>query len=76
MRDRIQRLSQKRQKGIRKHKSYLGHVKKFLEVAYEKKVYVNFFKGVKEPVNEHESYKEADILELIKVLRDYSDAKF
>ena len=46
-------------------KSKLSHVKKFLDVAYKERVYANFFKGQKESRKEHESYEEADILELI-----------
>jgi len=31
----------------------LSHVKKYLDVAYGKKVYANFFKGRVEPKNPH-----------------------
>ena len=57
-------------------KTKLAHVKKFLHIAFKENVYVNFFKGKQEPVNPHECYKEADIIQLIEHLRDYSDHKF
>ena len=43
-------------------KNKLAHVRKFLEVAYKEKVYVNFFKGQKEQVNPHKCYEEAEII--------------
>ena len=43
-------------------KTKLAHVKKYLDIAYKEKVYVNFFKGKKEQVNPHECYKEGDII--------------
>jgi hypothetical protein len=53
----------------------LAHVKKYLNIAYEKNVNVNFFRGKKKPVNPHDCYKEADIMQLIEYLRGYSDSR-
>ena len=50
-------------------KTYLAHVKKWIEVAHENKIQVRLPKNFNYQVNEHEAYPEPHVLELIHELR-------
>ena len=50
-------------------KTYLAHVKKWIEVAHENKIQIRLPKNFNSLVNEHEAYREPHILELIRKLR-------
>ena len=50
-------------------KTYLAHVRKWIEVAYEKKIKIGLPKNFDYQVNPHEAYPEHDVLQLIHELR-------
>ena len=51
-------------------KTKLIHVKTYVQVAYNEKVITPAIKGEAEQVRPHEAYKEPDVLELIKALKN------
>ena len=50
-------------------KTYIAHVKKWIEVVYDIKIQIRLPKNFKYKVNEHEAYSEHDVMELIRELR-------
>ena len=50
-------------------KTYIAHVKKWIEVAHDNKIQIRLPKNCKGKVNEHEAYYEHDVMELIEKLR-------
>ena len=50
-------------------RTYIAHVKKWIEVAHDNKIQIRLPKNFKYKVNEHEAYSEHDVMELIRELR-------
>ena len=50
-------------------KTYIAHVKKWIEVAHDIKIQIRLPKNFNQKVNEHEAYPEHDVMELIQALR-------
>ena len=50
-------------------RTYIAHVKKWIEVAHDIKIQFRLPKNFKGLVNEHEAYSEHDVMELIRELR-------
>lgn len=50
-------------------RTYIAHVKKWIEVAHDNKLQIRLPKNFNYKVNEHEAYPEPHVMELISKLR-------
>ena len=51
-------------------RTYLAHIKKWIEVVYDNKIQIRLPKNFNQKVNEHEAYPEPDVERLIHELRN------